>query len=113
MSRNIVICSDGTGNTFDQSVSNVARLIKLLAVDRQQIVVYDQGIGTNAERLAAVESHRESLPNPESRESFVILPGPKELRFKWTSGLLRLLGLLGGYGLKANVGETYCELAQW
>ncbi len=53
MARNIIICSDGTGNTFDQSVSNVTRLIKLLALDtgQEQIVVYDQ---TNARRLEAI-----------------------------------------------------------
>ena len=60
MGKNIVICSDGTGNTFDKSVSNVTRLIKLLALEchKKQVVVYDQGIGTNEKRLSAVESYR-------------------------------------------------------
>ena len=41
--KNIVLCSDGTGNTFDKSVSNVTRLVKLLALNdsEQQVVVYD------------------------------------------------------------------------
>lgn len=64
MGRNIVICSEGTGNTFDKSVSNVTRLVKLLALDKsqEQIVVYDQGIGTNARRLDAVKDYHKSIP---------------------------------------------------
>jgi hypothetical protein len=49
MGRNIVICSDGTGNTFDSHVTNVTRLIKCLALNdhERQVVVYDQGVGTH------------------------------------------------------------------
>jgi uncharacterized protein (DUF2235 family) len=112
MKRNIVICSDGTGNTFDKKISNVTRLIKLLELGDQQIVVYDQGVGTNSERLAAVERYRESILGEKHHESLVTLPGPKEWRFRWANLLLRLLGLVGGYGLKANVGEMYKKLAQ-
>src|SRR6516165_1698057 len=104
MKRNIVICSDGTGNTFDKKVSNVTRLIKLLALGDQQIVVYDQGVGTNSERLAAVETYRDSIRCEKHCESLVTLPGPKKWPFHWANPLLRLLGLVGGYGLKANVG---------
>ena len=111
MKRNLVICSDGTGNTFDESVSNVTRLIRLLALDNHetQIVFYDQGIGTNAKRLVDVERYRESIPD---KESLILLPGPKEWRFKSSGLLARLLGLVGGYGLKANVREMYGQLIQ-
>ena len=47
MSRNIIICSDGTGNTFDRRVTNVTHLIKALALadHTHQVVLYDQGVG--------------------------------------------------------------------
>ena len=108
--RNIVICSDGTGNTFDKSVSNVTRLMRLLALnDRtQQVVVYDQGIGTNAKRLAAVEHYRESIPD---KASLVVLEGTRKWRFDPAGWPVRLFGLVGGYGLKANVREMYRELS--
>ena len=34
MAKNIIICSDGTGNTFESPVTNVTHLIKYLALDR-------------------------------------------------------------------------------
>jgi uncharacterized protein (DUF2235 family) len=110
MKKNIVICSDGTGNTFDKSVSNVTRLIRLLALDSaKQIVFYDQGIGTNAKRLEAVKSYCDSI---HGEKALFTLPGPREGRF-YTGIATRVLGLLGGYGLKANVNEMYCTLSQY
>lgn len=111
MARNIVICSDGTGNTFDKSVSNVTRLIKLLALNnrQEQIVLYDQGMGTNARRLEAIKEYRKSIPDQTSLE---ILDGPKEWRFKPAGLPARLFGLVGGYGFKANVREMYQKLSQ-
>jgi len=102
MGKKIIMCSDGTGNTFDRSVSNVTRLIRLLAMDNRQaqVVVYDQGIGTNARRLAAVKHYRESIPD---KEALKVLEGPKEWRFSPAGWPVRLVGLVGGYGLKANV----------
>ena len=61
MGKNIIVCSDGTGNTFGKSVSNVTRLVKLLAHHEEQVVVYDQGIGTTARRLRAVEEYQKSI----------------------------------------------------
>jgi uncharacterized protein (DUF2235 family) len=60
--------SDGAGNTFDKSVSNVTRLIKLLALNdsKKQIVVYDQGIGTNARHRDAVKDYHQSIPDKDS-----------------------------------------------
>jgi uncharacterized protein (DUF2235 family) len=111
MGRNIVLCSDGTGNTFDRSVSNVTRLVKLLALDNRaaQVVAYDQGIGTNARRHAAVTEYRETI---RDRESLRVLDGPKEWRFQPAGWPVRLVGLVGGYGLKANVRELYHELTR-
>jgi uncharacterized protein (DUF2235 family) len=46
MSRNIVICCDGTGNEIEKDLSNVLKLYRLLKKDEKQIVFYDPGIGT-------------------------------------------------------------------
>ncbi len=111
MGRNIVLCSDGTGNTFDQRVSNVTRLIEGLAFDspRTQVVVYDQGIGTNANRLAAVERYRDTIPD---KEALKVLAGPKEWWFTPMEWPALIGGLLWGYGLKENVRELYHALSQ-
>lgn len=111
MKRNIVICSDGTGNTFDRSVSNVTRLVRLLALeDREaQIVIYDQGIGTNAKRLDAVHRYQESIPD---KGALRIVERPTEPWFCLAGWPARLLGLLAGYGLKANIRKMSDELRQ-
>lgn len=47
MARNIVICCDGTGNTFSEMNTNVAKLASVLEQDpATQIVFYDPGLGT-------------------------------------------------------------------
>ena len=106
MARNIVICSDGTGNTFDAGISNVTRLIRLLALDdhRKQVVAYDQGIGTNASRLNDVKAFARTIPDHDALE---ILPAARRIWFSPTGVVARGLGLAFGYGLEANVAETY------
>ena len=75
--RNIVICSDGTGNTFDSRVTNVTHLIRCLALDnhKQQIVVYDQGVGTSTHRWKAVDAYRKGL---KDQDALRIPPPPLE-----------------------------------
>lgn len=47
MSRNLVICCDGTGNQFGSENTNVVRLVQSIARDPQrQLVYYDPGVGT-------------------------------------------------------------------
>lgn len=47
MSRNLVICCDGTNNSFDKAQTNVLRLTRSLVQDPQhQLVYYDPGVGT-------------------------------------------------------------------
>lgn len=47
MSKNIVICSDGTGNSDTGVPSNVRRLYDLIVQDGPlQIAMYDKGVGT-------------------------------------------------------------------
>jgi uncharacterized protein (DUF2235 family) len=110
MSKNIVICADGTGNSFGRSVSNVARMIWFLALDShsRQVVVYDQGIGTDIRRWEEIKKFRKAIPD---RQALHVLPGPHESWFKPAEWTALVLGLAFGYGLKANVGQMYLELA--
>ena len=52
MSKNIVICCDGTGNEISENISNVLKLYRVLRktgkTEPQQIVFYDPGVGTLA-----------------------------------------------------------------
>lgn len=102
MAKNIVICSDGTGNTFDGRVSNVTRLVRRLRVDDRetQVVVYDQGVGTAGARTRLVR-------RIEGCPALICLPA----HARWNV-VARLLGLGFGYGLRRNVREMYCELAR-
>jgi len=108
MTTNIVICSDGTGNTFGDRVSNVTHLLRLLELDGRQIAMYDQGIGTSEAGRVAIERYAGSLRHPES-----LLPLPaRESRFWPKARIDRARGQLFGYGLKENVREMYLELAK-
>jgi uncharacterized protein (DUF2235 family) len=111
MSKNIVICADGTGNSFGRSVSNVARMIHHLALDNHstQVVVYDQGIGTDAGRWREIKKFRKTI---RDWEALHVLRGPHESYFKPAEWIALLLGLAFGYGLKANVKQMYLELAK-
>ena len=44
--KNIVICSDGTGNEYGQNITNVVETFKLSNKTKDQIVYYDPGVGT-------------------------------------------------------------------
>ncbi len=44
--KNIVICLDGTGNQIEENLSNVLKLYRALEKSDDQIVYYDQGVGT-------------------------------------------------------------------
>ena len=110
MNRKIVICSDGTGNSFERQKSNVARLVSLLALDdhRRQVVVYDQGIGTDARRWHEIEEFRADIGDPDA---LAVLPGPHESRFGAVEWTALGLGLAFGYGLAENVKQMYQQLA--
>jgi uncharacterized protein (DUF2235 family) len=98
MTRTIVICADGTAGTFEGR-SNVVRMIECLDLtdDTRQVVVYDQGLGT-AEPVA-----RDRTDTPALR----VLRSDRRL-----GRLARLLGLAFGYGLKANVKQLWCAIAE-
>ncbi len=85
MAKNIIICSDGTGNTANKGRgTNVFKLYEALDLSSQrldsgkttQLAFYDDGVGTE--------------------------PG------RWK----RLLGGIFGTGLSRNIREMYCELCR-
>jgi uncharacterized protein (DUF2235 family) len=80
--RNIVICCDGTGNSFDDVVeeSNVVKLYTALKINEHQVGYYHPGVGT--------------MGAPTSR-------GPVG---RWIS---RVQGLAFGLGLLDNVADAY------
>jgi uncharacterized protein (DUF2235 family) len=108
MPRNLVVCSDGTGNTFDQHVSNVSRLVHAVALNNRddQLVFYDQGIGTNPSLVKDVKTFKDQRGS--SRPGLEILDGPK---VSLARPLATLAGLSVGYGLYANLREMYQALA--
>ncbi|WP_164115918.1 DUF2235 domain-containing protein [Sphingorhabdus sp. Alg239-R122] len=46
MPKNIVICLDGTGNQIEENISNVLKLYRAVDKSSEQLVFYDQGVGT-------------------------------------------------------------------
>jgi uncharacterized protein (DUF2235 family) len=84
MTRNIVVCCDGTGNEIGENISNVLKLYRCLRktpkTEPHQLVFYDPGVGTLAR------------PNPwrKLQQDFVMV-----------------LGLATGYGLDDNVLAAY------
>jgi uncharacterized protein (DUF2235 family) len=107
--RNLVVCSDGTGNTFRQRESNVSRLVRGLDLTHPgaQLVFYDQGIGTNPSLVAATREYRDEAG--KGRTGLEILDPPR-VRLSWP--LATLAGLVAGYGLRANIKEMYGALAK-
>jgi uncharacterized protein (DUF2235 family) len=85
MSKNIVICCDGTGNEFGKQNSNVVKLYKMLVCDATQIAYYHPGIGTMGARNA--------------------LTGIS----KWWT---QVIGLAFGYGISDNVADAY-QFLMW
>ncbi len=80
MTKNIVICCDGTGNELGAQNSNVVKLYKTLVSDASQIAYYHPGVGTMGARNAL---------SPVG---------------KWWT---RVIGLAFGYGLSDNVADAY------
>lgn len=81
MSRNIVVCCDGTANQPSAAATNVAKLIYALVKNPQrQLVYYHPGLGT------------------------IAAPGYTTRVGSWAA---RLAGLAFGYGLKDDLREAY------
>ncbi len=82
MSKNIVLCCDGTGNGFDNpdSDSNVVKLYGTLIINREQAGYYHPGVGT--------------MGSPSART---------HIEKHWS----RIKGMAFGAGLLTNVGDAY------
>jgi len=52
VSKNIVICCDGTGNEVEGNLSNVLKLFRIAQRNEHQRVYYNPGIGTIGSRDA-------------------------------------------------------------
>jgi uncharacterized protein (DUF2235 family) len=109
MAQKIVICSDGTGNSFSEQTSNVTRLIQYLDLSRpeEQMVFYDQGIGTDPLQVDAVQDYVSK--RPQERCALKVLDPPvRFLPLRWVA---KVLGLGLGVGLTSNVKQLYKALA--
>jgi len=80
VSKNIVICCDGTADEFSRTNSNVVKLYQTIVCDAGQIAYYHPGLGTMGSRQALTRVGR-----------------------WWT----KLLGLGFGYGISDNVADAY------
>lgn len=80
MPRKLIVCLDGTGNEVEKHESNILRLYKCLQHDDDQLVYYEPGVGTLSTRPFANN----------------LFQAPK-----------RILGLIAGLGLEANVLHAY------
>lgn len=83
MSKNIVVCCDGTGNEFGKENSNVVKLYQTLISGQNQLAYYHPGVGTMGARNA--------------------LTGIG----KWWT---RTMGLAFGYGISDNIADAYLFL---
>lgn len=84
MSRNLVVCCDGTNNQFGPCNTNVVRLVQVLDRDpSRQLVYYDPGVGT--------------LPEP----GFVTPVG---------QAISQVFGLAFGAGLAGKISRAYAFL---
>jgi uncharacterized protein (DUF2235 family) len=108
MGRNIILCSDGTGNTF-KSQTNVRRIVECISVEDKdnQIVVYDQGVGTPEGQSKEFDEYFRRVGQPRNLFSLVSHPMPLP------EALWHLaLGLTIGVGIKENVKQLYTTLAE-
>lgn len=82
MGKRVVVCCDGTGNSFEKKneTSNVAKLYASLDIHEKQLGYYHPGVGT--------------MGSPKSRTA---------IGREWS----KIKGLGFGAGLLANVGDAY------
>ena len=83
MSRNVVVCLDGTRNEPETGTTNVVRLYEMAVKNDSQIVYYDPGVGTMGARSATTRAGK---------------------------FLTQVAGLVVGHGVKENVEEPYSFL---
>lgn len=110
MTRNIILCADGTCNVFGKASSNVARLLDYLELQNAaaQVVCYDQGIGTRRSQHKDVAAFKDRLGQSGALR---LLDPPDESEFlPWTWPSL-FKSMTDGKGLDTNVRQLYETLA--
>jgi uncharacterized protein (DUF2235 family) len=85
MSKNIVVCCDGTGNEVAGDLSNVLKLFRIAQKNEQQIAYYNPGVGT----IGLSSEWSRAFQNAKS-----------------------VFGLATGYGLDDNIMEAYRFVCQ-
>ncbi len=85
MSRNLLLCLDGTRNEPEAGSTNVVRMYDMAVKDSDQLVYYDPGVGTMGARSATTD---------------------------FGKTLTRVTGLAVGFGIKENVEEAYSWLME-
>ena len=80
MSRNLLVCLDGTRNEPETGETNVVRLYAMAVKDDTQLAYYDPGVGTMGARSATTRAGK---------------------------AMTRVAGLVFGNGVKDNIGEAY------
>jgi hypothetical protein len=84
MSRNLVVCCDGTGNIWGNNQdTNVVKLVRLLVKNDQQLLYYDPGVGTS--------------------DTYPAIGWGNRFRARTN----QLLGLAIGGGVYENIGSAY------
>ena len=104
MAKNIVLCSDGTGQDAVKR-TNVARLFELLDLEDagHQIACYDAGVGTRDAEPPSADSR--------TRPGAVRVAGADPAT-PVRNRLSQLAGLAVGYGLFRNVQQLYSVLVE-
>ena len=85
MSRNLVVCLDGTSNEPETGTTNVARAYAVAAQTDEQLVFYDPGVGTMGARGAVTGLGKRAT---------------------------RMAGLVVGFGVRDNIEEAYEWLSE-
>ena len=70
MSKNIVVCCDGTGNEYGANNTNVVKLYEAIVRDPDQVAFYDPGAGLGIGRPVG----RNEALTPESATRWRALP---------------------------------------
>jgi len=111
MPKNVVLCADGTCNAFGDASSNVARLVEFIELHKkdEQVVAYDQGIGTTLSQYPRLKSFADGLG---SDSAFSALEPPNEAWTDPRTWPFLILSMTCGLGLKTNVRQLYVTLAR-
>jgi len=116
MGKNLVLCADGTCNAFGAtSSSNVARLVEFLDLDdaSQQIVFYDQGLGSLAREHRNIARFKQELQHRlGTSDALILLPPPTQSTRRLHDWPFLAAAMAAGWGLETNVGELYAALAE-